>query len=184
MTDVDLVILGAAGIVFYYAEVVIGVICFGVTGDVFEFLGISDLFLIRKVTTDSGCQLRIGIAMNFGRARTLTGKLEGVLDRAALFTCVTTFRNLTVVTGLQERQLSVAILNPEVDDRDLDVMQALGDKFLFDLLLSSDVHIFQTFGFSKFSIVIFGEYAGCGFKKWVLDRETYVCSVLERNRNR
>ena len=173
MTNVDFVVFGATGIVLYNAEVIFCIVQFVKSGECFEFLGTSLLFYIGKVTDTCPA---------FGGAWIFTGKLEGVLDCATLLASITTLRNLSVVSLLQERRGVETIFNPDVDNGKFGVSHALGEEFSLDHTFH--VLFFQTFGFSKVSVVVFGEDARRGTCKCILYLETYVCTVLKRDFDR
>jgi len=180
VADVDLVVVDAAGVVLDDAEVVVRVVGVGVADLVLELLDAALLGLafsddLGEVAADvGGCFLGDGFFVV--GARVDAGKLEGVLNGLADFAGVATLGDFGVVAHVEEGVGDLAVGDPDVDDRDLGVLHALGHEGAFHDRF--DVVLAETLGLSERSGVVLSEYAGEGAGKGVLHSETDMGGVL------
>jgi len=120
-----------AGVVLNDAEVVVRTVEFGVANLLLELpdaalLGLALVDDLVKVAAGWG-----GLLGNFGAVLGTwvdAGKLEGVLDGLALLAGVATLGDFSVVTHIEEGVDDLTVGDPDIDDRDLRVLHALGHE--------------------------------------------------------
>lgn len=187
VTDVDLVLEGTAGVVLDDAEVIVGIVCFGVAHDRLEFRGAA---LPRLSLPDPlghappllGFFFGDGRAALFRRTRVDAGELEGVLNGLAFLAGIAAFGNFRVVDDVEERVGCLTVRHPDVDDRNLGAAHATGHEIGFHDTFN--VVFAETFGFSERSGVILRIDAGSDARESVFHREAYMSGVLEGNSDR
>lgn len=191
MADMDLVVEGTAGVILDDAEVLVGIVSFGVAHDFLKFMraALLGLSLLDSFGDPSallrfffGCFFCDRCATLFRRTRVHAGKLESVLDGLTFLTGVATFGNFRVVTEVEEGIRSLTVRHPDVDNRNLGVAHAPGHKIGFQDILN--IFFTETLGFSERSGVILGVYARTGATEGVLHSEAYMSSILEGDSNR
>jgi len=178
VADVDLVVVDTAGVVLDDTEVIVRVVGLGAADLVLELLGAALVGLAladdaREVAAARGL---LGDGNAVLGAWVDAGKLEGVLDGFADLTGVATLGDFGVVAHIEEGVGDLAVGDPDVDDRDLGVLHALGRKVgVHDGL---DVVLAETLGLSERSGVVLSEYTGNGASEGILHGETNVGGIL------
>jgi len=181
VADVDLVVVDTAGVVLYDAEVVVRLVGFGVADLVLELLdaALQDLALVddpvEAAAAFGGGSLLGDLGAVLG-TWVDAGKLKGVLNGLALLAGVATLGNFGVVAQVEEGVGDLAVRDPDVDDRDLSVLHALGHEVGIDN--SFDVVLAETLSLSERSGVVLSEDARDGFGKGILYGETNVGGIL------
>lgn len=188
MAYVDLVFVGATGVVFDNTEVILPVVFRGYSGEFLEFggaslLGLPLADLIGNKTASVLWGFRSCFSAIFRWARVNARKLEGILDRLTFVAAVATLRDFRVVTIFKEgRRVGGTIGDPDVHNGNLRVAHALSDKFDGDLVF--DVLFFQTFSLSESSRMVLGKDTRNDLSKGILDLECNVRLVLHVNLDR
>lgn len=189
MAYVDLVVVGATGVVFDNTEVIFRVVFRGYSGEGLEFGGaalvglpLADL-IGDKIAASVIWGFRSCFSTLFRWARVNAWKLEGVLDRLTFVAAVATLRDFRVVTFFKEgRRVRGTIGDPDVHNGNFRVTHALSDKFDGDLVF--DVLFFQTLSLSERSRMVLGKDTRNDLSKGIFDLECNVRLVLHRNLDR
>jgi len=184
VANVDLVVVNTAGVVLHDTEVFVRFIVFGVAD---LFLELLDAALLGLALADDLVEVAAAVGWgsllgDFGAVLGTwvnAGKLEGVLDGLALFAGVATFGDFGVVTDIEEGVGDLTVSDPDIDDRDLGVLHALGHEVGVDDSL--DVVLAKTLGLSERSGVVLSEDARDSAGKGIFHRETNVCGILMRD---
>jgi len=132
VADVNLVVEGAAGVIFDNTEVIVRVVWLGVSDQVLEFLGASLLgFLLSDEVVrgrqSAGRCLLLFLYFIVG-ARTLARKLESVLNGLAYLFGVATLGDFGIIGIKQPSIGDFTVLHPDIDDGNLSVFHALSGK--------------------------------------------------------
>lgn len=192
VADVDLVVVGAAGVVFDDTEVIFRVVGLGHSGEGLEFSGAALLGLpIEHHVGDKMAVSNKGIwgflcdchSALFRWAGVNARNLEGVLDCLTFLASVATLGNFRVVRVVEEgRRVRGTIRDPDVHNGNLCMAHALSDKIDGDQVF--DVLFFKTLGLPEGSGMILGKNTRNGLSKGIFDLECNMCLVLHRNLDR